>query len=103
MGTTWPGYRSLFDEPVITELAQKYGKDAGQIILRFENQEGIIVLPKSTKKTRMASNKDIFDFELTEQEMEAIRALDKGFGSHDPDAPGVGERLLNSYDIHAND
>ncbi len=46
------GNKDLFEEPVITELASKYGKDVGQIILRFENQEGIVVLPKSTKKSR---------------------------------------------------
>ncbi|HEM5172016.1 TPA: aldo/keto reductase [Streptococcus suis] len=97
------GNKELFEEPIITELASKYGKDVGQIILRFENQEGIVVLPKSTKKRRMASNKDIFDFELTVEEMAALRALDKGKGSHDPDAPGVGEYLLTAYDIHAND
>ncbi|HEM2771496.1 aldo/keto reductase [Streptococcus suis] len=97
------GNKDLFEEPVITELASKYGKDVGQIILRFENQEGIVVLPKSTKQSRIASNKDIFDFELTAEEMAALRALDKGKGSHDPDAPGVGEYILTAYDIHANE
>ena len=57
------GNKDLFEEPAITSLASKYGKDVGQIILRFANQEGIVVLPKSTKKSRMTSNKDIFDFE----------------------------------------
>ncbi len=51
----------------------------------------------------MTSNKDIFDFELTAEELAALRALDKGKGAHDPDAPGVGEYLLTAYDIHAND
>ena len=97
------GNKDLFEEPAITSLASKYGKDVGQIILRFANQEGIVVLPKSTKKSRMTSNKDIFDFELTADELAELRALDKGKGSHDPDAPGVGEYLLTAYDIHAND
>ncbi|MDQ0223613.1 aldo/keto reductase [Streptococcus moroccensis] len=97
------GNKELFEEPVITKLASKYGKDVGQIILRFANQEGIVVLPKSTKKSRMTSNKDIFDFELTADELAELRALDKGKGSHNPDAPGVGEYLLTAYDIHAND
>lgn len=65
--------------------------------------KGMVVLPKSTKKVRMASNKEIFDFELTAEEMAEIRALDKGKGAHDPDAPGVGDYLLSAYDIHAND
>lgn len=97
------GNKDLFTEPIITALANKYGKDAGQIILRFEVQEGVVVLPKSTKKVRMASNKELFDFELTAEEMAEIRALDKGKGAHDPDAPGVGDYLLSAYDIHAND
>ena len=44
-----------------------------------------------------------FDFELTPDEIEEIRDLDKGKGIHDPDAPGVGDALLNAYDVHAND
>ena len=97
------GNASLLSDPIITEIAAKYGKNAGQVILRFENQEGIIVFPKSTKPERIKSNMEIFDFELTEDEMNAIRALDTGKGNHDPDAPGVGEYLLSAYDIHAND
>lgn len=97
------GNKALFEEPVIRALAEKYNKDAGQIILRFENQEGIIVFPKSTHKERIKSNMEIFDFELTPEEMDEIRLLDKGKGNHDPDAPGVGEWLLANFDVHAND
>lgn len=97
------GNKSLFGEKVITELSKKYNKDAGQIILRFENQEGIIVFPKSTHKERIKSNMEIFDFELTADEMDAIRALDKGHGMHNPDASGVAEMLLNAFDVHKND
>lgn len=97
------GNNSLLTDDVIVDLAEKYEKDAGQIILRFENQEGIIVFPKSTKDERIKSNMDIFDFELTEDEISQIRALDTGKGSHDPDAPGVGEMLMNAFDVHAND
>ncbi|WP_367365335.1 aldo/keto reductase [Pediococcus parvulus] len=96
------GNHDLLNEPVITKLAEKYGKDAGQVILRFENQEGIIVFPKSVHTARIESNLDIFDFELTDQEIDQIRALDKGKGNHDPDAPGVQEQLA-SYDVHDND
>ena len=70
------------------------------MILRFEIQSGIIVLPKSTNPERIKGNLDIFDFELSENEMEQMRALDKGKGTHDPEAPGVGEMLLNNYKIH---
>lgn len=102
-GPLGQGDVDLLSDPLIVSLAKKYGKDVGQIILRFENQEGIIVLPKSTKPERIKSNLDIFDFTLTDEEMEAMRNLDKGKGKHDPDAPGVGEWLLSNYDIHAFD
>lgn len=97
------GNQDLLAEPVITQLAAKYGKDVGQIILRFEHQEGIIVFPKSVHDARIKSNLDIFDFELTEAEMAQLRNLDKGKGQHDPDAPGVQDMLLNAFDVHAND
>lgn len=102
-GPLGQGNFDLFAEPVINQLAEKYHKDAGQIILRFENQEGIIVLPKSTHKARIASNLNIFDFELTNEEIAQLRGLDKGKGSHDPDAPGVKEMLLSAFDVHADD
>lgn len=46
---------------------------------------------------------EIFDFELTDEEMGKIRALDTGKGQHDPDAPGVAEFLIGAFDVHAND
>lgn len=97
------GNADLLNNPVILELAKKYGKNAGQIILRFENQEGIIVFPKSLNPERIKSNMEIFDFKLTDSEMDKLRALDTGKGSHDPDAPGVGEMLMNAFDVHANE
>ncbi|WP_407381347.1 aldo/keto reductase [Methanobrevibacter sp.] len=102
-GPLGQGSHNLLTNPVITDLADKYGKNAGQVILRFENQEGIIVFPKSTKDERIKSNMDIFDFKLTDAEMDKIRALDTGKGSHDPDAEGVGEMLLSAFDVHEND
>ena len=94
------GDSSLLTHPVITKLAEKYGKNAGQIILRFEVQSGLIVLPKSTNPERIAGNLRIFDFELTEEEMNQMYALDTGKGHHDPEAPGVAEMLLQNYKIH---
>lgn len=94
------GNSALLTHSAITGLAEKYGKNAGQIILRFELQDGLIVLPKSTNPERIAGNIDVFDFELSEDEMETIRGLDTGKGSHDPEAPGVAEMLLANYKIH---
>ena len=93
------GNAGLLGNPVITKLAEKYGKNAGQIILRFEVQEGVITLPKSTNPERIRTNLDVFDFELTEEEMKEMRALDTGKGSHDPDAPGVEEMLRGAFVI----
>ena len=69
----------LIEEPVFTKLAEKYGKTNAQIILRWHIQEGIIVFPKSSNPVHIKENIDIFDFELTEEEMNEIRQLDKGF------------------------
>lgn len=97
------GNQSLLNEPVIQQLAVKYGKDAGQVILRYENQLWIIVFPKSVHEARIKSNLDIFDFDLTPTEMAQLAALDQGHGQHDPDAPGVADMLLRAFDVHAND
>ena len=97
------GNKDLFAEPVLNDLAKKYNKNVGQIILRYEHQLGVIVFPKSVHEARIKSNAEIFDFELTSDEMDALRKLDKGKGMHDPDAPGVSDALLNAFDIHAND
>lgn len=94
------GDETFLSHPDIVKLADKYGKNPGQIILRFEVQDGLIVLPKSTNPQRIAGNIDIFDFELSDGEMDSLWTLDTGKGHHDPEAPGVAEMLLNNYKIH---
>src|SRR5699024_10759507 len=97
------GNQAMLSDPVIEEIAEAHGKDIGQIILRFEHQEGAIVFPKSTNPARIKSNMEIFDFALSEDEMEKMRALDTGKGCHNPDAPGVAQMLVSAFDVHAND
>lgn len=99
-GPLGSGNKDLLMDPLINKLAKKYKKNSGQIILKFEIQDGVIVFPKSTHPERIKSNMDIFDFELTENEMKLMRTLDKGEGSHDPDAEGVEEMLLSAIDIY---
>lgn len=94
------GDEALLTHPLVTALAHKYNKTAGQIILRFEVQEGFVVLPKSTNPQHMADNIAIFDFSLTDEDMVRIRGLDTGKGSHDPETPGMGDMLLNAYKVH---
>jgi len=72
--------------PLITGLAQKYGKTAAQIILRWHMDIGVSAIPKSIKPTRIAENFDIFDFRLTADEVSDITALDTGQrGGPDPE------------------
>lgn len=72
------GDQGLINESVFTRLAEKYGKSNVQIILRWHIQEGTIVFPKTTNPQHMKDNFDIFDFELTTNEMAEIRKLDCG-------------------------
>ena len=70
------GAKEMIAEPVFTKLGKKYGKSNVQIILRWHIQEGNIVFPKTTNPQHMKDNFDIFDFELTEDEMNEIRRLE---------------------------
>ena len=79
------GRGGLFTDPVLTKIGAKYGKTAAQVILRWHLQRGIVVIPKSTHKERMAENLNVFDFALSDEDMKAIAALDKeqsSFFSH---------------------
>lgn len=69
------GKHGIFTDPMLTEIGQKYGKSAAQVVLRWNVQRGVVILPKSTKPERMLQNKDILDFELTDEEMEKITSL----------------------------
>ncbi len=72
------GDKTLIQEPVFTELGEKYGKSNAQIILRWHVQSGNIVIPGSKNPDHIRDNFDLFDFALTEDEMDRIAALDKG-------------------------
>lgn len=102
-GPLGQGNEEMLADPVICEIAKKYNKTVGQIILRFEIQAGAIIFPKSTNPERMKSNMEIFDFTLAGEDMDKMRALDTGKGCHNPDAPGVAEFLISAFDVHTND
>lgn len=82
------GKHQIFTNETIAEIAKKYGKSNGQVILRWLLQRGITVIPKSVHKNRMEENINVFDFELTNDEMSVINNLDKGesqfFDHRDP-------------------
>lgn len=69
------GDKGLLAEPVIQELAERYGKSAAQVILRWHVQEGNVVFPKTLNPAHMRDNIDVFDFELADDEMARINAL----------------------------
>ena len=79
------GDHALLEEPVVKELAEKYGKSAAQVILRWHTQVGNIVIPGSTNPEHIKANLDIFDFELTDEEMKKMAGLNKNVRYYYPD------------------
>ena len=71
-------HTSTLNDPVIGEIAAAHGKSPAQVMLRWGIQQGRSVIPKSTKPARIAENLDVFDFDLTEDQLAAIDALDTG-------------------------
>lgn len=90
------GNKDILTDAGLQAIAEKYGKNIGQIILRWHIQEGAVAIPKSVHKERITGNLDIFDFELTEQEMELIRAKDTGKNvlGYEPENPGQWKDFL---------
>lgn len=70
------GKNDIFQNEILTAIAQKYNKSTAQVILRWLTQRGVVAIPKSVRKERMAENFNIFDFELSNEDMTAIQALD---------------------------
>lgn len=72
------GRNGFFTNPVLKDIGEKYGKTPAQTALRFLIQCGIIVIPKTTHRERMEENFNVFDFELSQEDMGAIARLDRG-------------------------
>lgn len=94
------GKHGIFTNPVLTEIGEKYGKSAAQVVLRWNTQRGVVVIPKSVHKERMEQNINIWDFSLTEEEMQKIAALDLGHSEivnhYDP----AFVKMLHGMNIH---
>ncbi len=77
---------NIFELDIMKELAAKYNKTIAQIVLRWDLQKGVVTIPKSSKKERIIANSDLFDFELSKDDMQLLDGLDRGkrFGP-DPD------------------
>mgnify|MGYP003082469997 FL=1 len=82
------GKNNMFSNPILSEIGNKYGKSSAQVILRWLIQRGVIIACKSTHLERIKQNFEVFDFELTNEDMEKIKGLDKGdslfFNHQDP-------------------
>lgn len=71
------GKNNIFQNELLSVLAKKYNKSVAQVVLRWLTQRGVVAIPKSVRKERMAENFNIFDFELSEEDMASIKALDQ--------------------------
>src|SRR3954468_439480 len=82
------GRNNLFKNPLLAEIGEAHAKSVAQVVLRWLIQREVIVIPKSVRPERMRENLDVFDFELTDEEMAKIATLDTGeslfFDHHDP-------------------
>lgn len=85
------GDKNLINEPVFTKLANKYGKTNAQIILRWHVQSGDVVIPGSKNPEHIHQNFDIFDFELTGEEMAEIAQVDKNVRYYNADPAQVAQ------------
>lgn len=83
----------LLQDPVVCELAEQVGRTAAQVVIRWHLHHGLVVIPKSAHRERMIQNADVFDFELSAQQMASLDALDRNrrVGSH-PDRVELGDR-----------
>ena len=81
------GEKSAFEDPTLLKIAGEHGKSAAQVMLRWHLQQGRSAIPKSTKPARIAENFDVFNFELTDEQLSQIDALDTGVrGGPEPDS-----------------
>ena len=81
------GKFEIFSNPILTQIAQKHGKSVAQVVLRWLNQRGVAIIPKSVKVERMLENREIFDFTLDEQDLAQIATLNRNeiiFNHRDP-------------------
>ena len=94
------GNHGIFTHPVLAKIGEKYGRSAAQVALRWNVQRGVVVIPKSVHKDRMEQNMNIWDFQLSEEDMAEIAKQDLGHSeivNHDD--PGFA-KMLHSMKIH---
>lgn len=94
------GKHNIFAHPVLSEIGAKYGKSAAQVALRWNTQRGVVIIPKSTHRARMEENLNIWDFELSEEDMEAVGKLDLGHSEIIDHSTAETAKWLNGWKIH---
>ncbi len=94
------GNHNIFNYPVLSEIGKKYGKSAAQAALRWNIQRGVSVIPKSTHKERMEQNISVWDFELSQEDMEQITKLDIGHSEIVDHYSPEFVKMLHSLKIH---
>ncbi|KAL0913408.1 hypothetical protein M5K25_016869 [Dendrobium thyrsiflorum] len=82
--TEWFGSPSCLDDPIIQELAKKYNKTVAQFILRWGIQRNTVVIPKSSKLERLQENFQVFDFTISDEDMDKIKSIDRNYRTNQP-------------------
>lgn len=94
------GNHGIFTHPLLTDIGKKYGKTPAQVVLRWNTQRGVVIIPKSTHKERMEQNLDIWDFILSRDDMAAIGQLDLGHSEIIDHSAAETAKWLNGWKIH---
>ena len=94
------GQNDIWNNAVLKAVAAKHERTVGQVVLRWLNQRGVVVIPKTVHKERMAENLDIFGFTLSEQEMNAIAGLDTGRSPIYDDMDLATTKYIGTHRIH---
>lgn len=94
------GKHGIFSHPMLTAIGEKYGKSAAQIVLKWNVQRNVVIIPKSTHIERMEQNMDIWDFELTADEMAEISSLDFGKSEIVDHSDPAFIKMIHSLKVH---
>lgn len=94
------GNHGIFTHPVLTAIGQKYGKSAAQVALRWNVQRGVVVIPKSVHKERIEQNMNIWDFQLSDEDMAEIAKLDIGQSEIVNHSDPAFVKMLHSLKVH---
>ena len=94
------GRHGIFTDPMLTEIAEKYGKSVAQVVLRWNAQRGVVIIPKSVHQNRIVENLDIWDFELSQEDIDKIATMDMGHSKIVNHSDPEFVKILNGMKIH---